>query len=111
MIHVTDTRPFNQDHHVRRSFEAGFRAAGPSVAQSVAPRCLRRIAIAPGSLLRALARWGNPGFFELERRGPVQTRLGPGLSRESDSFWPRRLTDHTSTSGQSTTRSAGASSR
>ncbi len=79
MIHLTDTQPFNPDHHVRRSFEAGSPGRQiPSVAQSVARRCLRIIAEGAGSLLRALARWGNPGFFELERRGPVQTRLGPG---------------------------------
>jgi hypothetical protein len=39
-------------------------------------------------LLRALAMSGNPPYFELERRGPVEQRLGPGLSRVSDSFWP-----------------------
>jgi hypothetical protein len=32
--------------------------------------------------------WGTPSFFDLERPGPGQRRLGPGLSRESDSFWP-----------------------
>ena len=31
---------------------------------------------------------GNPAFFEFERRGANRNRLGPGLSRESDSFWP-----------------------
>ena len=88
MMHLTDTQAFNPDHHVRRAFEAGFGAADPFVAQSVARRCVRIIAEGAGSLLSALARWGNPGFFEFERRGPIQTRLGPGLSRESDSFWP-----------------------
>jgi hypothetical protein len=88
MIHLTDTQPFNTNHHLRRAFEAGFRAAHPSVAWSVAPRCLCFITNGAGSLLRALVRWANPGFFELERRGPVSTRLGPGLSRECDSFWP-----------------------
>jgi hypothetical protein len=32
--------------------------------------------------------WSTPAFFEFERGGPVHQRLGPGLSRESDSFWP-----------------------
>ncbi len=40
------------------------------------------------ALLRALAAYGNPPYFQLERRGPVQQWLGPGVSRESDSFWP-----------------------
>jgi hypothetical protein len=40
------------------------------------------------ALMRALARWGSPSFFEFERRGPVHRRLGPGVSRVSDSFWP-----------------------
>ena len=31
--------------------------------------------------------WGTPAFFQFERGGPVHQRLGPGLSRESDSFW------------------------
>ena len=40
------------------------------------------------ALLRALAAYGNPPYFQLERRGPVQQWLGPGVCRESDSFWP-----------------------
>jgi hypothetical protein len=40
------------------------------------------------ALLGALASSARPSYFELERRGPTQRRLGPGLSRESDSFWP-----------------------
>jgi hypothetical protein len=40
------------------------------------------------TLWRALAAWGNPPFFELERRAPEHRRLGPGVSRLSDSFWP-----------------------
>jgi hypothetical protein len=43
------------------------------------------------ALWRALAAWGNPSFFEFERRTPEHRRLGPGVSRVSDSFWP--LTD------------------
>jgi hypothetical protein len=43
------------------------------------------------ALWRALAAWGNPSYFELERRAPEHRRLGPGVSRVSDSFWP--LTD------------------
>jgi hypothetical protein len=39
-------------------------------------------------LLGAVASGLGPSYFELERRAPIQTRLGPGLSRESDSFWP-----------------------
>jgi hypothetical protein len=39
-------------------------------------------------LWRALAAWGNPSFFELERRAPEHRRLGPGVSRVSNSFWP-----------------------
>ena len=42
--------------------------------------------------VRVIARgrifWSTPAFFELEHKGPVHQRLGPGLSRESDSFWP-----------------------
>jgi hypothetical protein len=40
------------------------------------------------ALLGAVALGVSPSYFELERRAPTQTRLGPGLSRESDSFWP-----------------------
>jgi hypothetical protein len=40
------------------------------------------------ALLGALASSVRPSFFELERRGPTHQRLGPGLSRESDCFWP-----------------------
>jgi hypothetical protein len=40
------------------------------------------------ALLGALASGVRPSYFELERRGPTHQRLGPGLSRESDSFWP-----------------------
>jgi hypothetical protein len=36
----------------------------------------------------ALASSVRPAFFEHERRGPTHQRLGPGLSRESDCFWP-----------------------
>ena len=43
------------------------------------------------ALWRALAAYGSPSFFELERRAPEHRRLGPGVSRVSDSFWP--LTD------------------
>ena len=40
------------------------------------------------ALWRALARWGSHSFFEFERRAPEHRRLGPGVSRVSDSFWP-----------------------
>ena len=40
------------------------------------------------SVLGALASSVRPSYFELERRGPTHQRLGPGLSRESDSLWP-----------------------
>jgi hypothetical protein len=40
------------------------------------------------ALLGLLASGVRPSYFELERRGPTRERLGPGLSRESDSFWP-----------------------
>jgi len=40
------------------------------------------------ALWHALTEWCKPSFFELERRAPEHRRLGPGLSRESDSFWP-----------------------
>jgi hypothetical protein len=43
------------------------------------------------ALWHALAACGSPSFFELERRAPEHRRLGPGVSRVSDSFWP--LTD------------------
>jgi hypothetical protein len=36
----------------------------------------------------ALASYGSPGYFQFERRGPVHTRVGPGVSHVSDSFWP-----------------------
>ena len=39
------------------------------------------------ALLAALAAWATLWYFEFERRGPTHQRLGPGLSRESDSFW------------------------
>jgi hypothetical protein len=40
------------------------------------------------ALLGSLASGVRPSYFELEQRGPTHDRLGPGLSRESDSFWP-----------------------
>jgi hypothetical protein len=40
------------------------------------------------SLLRLRVVWGTPAFFQFERQGPVQRRLGPGLSRDPDGFWP-----------------------
>jgi hypothetical protein len=40
------------------------------------------------AVLGAVAAGVSPSYFELEQRGPTHTRLGPGLSRESDSFWP-----------------------
>jgi hypothetical protein len=46
------------------------------------------VADAAIGVLRAVGRSGNPPYFELERRGPVERRLGPGLYRVSDSFWP-----------------------
>jgi hypothetical protein len=48
----------------------------------------RQILAVAIALLRSLASAGNPPFFELERRGPVEHRLGPGLTRDIDSFWP-----------------------
>ncbi len=42
----------------------------------------------PITVLGALAAYGNPSFFQFERRGPTVQRLGAGLTRESDSFWP-----------------------
>jgi hypothetical protein len=45
------------------------------------------------TLLRALAAHGNPSFFEFERRGAIHHRLGPGVQRVSDSFWPMGLTE------------------
>ena len=39
------------------------------------------------SVPRVRTLWGTPAFFQFERRGPAHQRLGPGLSRESDSFW------------------------
>jgi hypothetical protein len=40
------------------------------------------------AMLGAVASGVSPSYFELEHRAPTQTRLGPGLSRESDSLWP-----------------------
>src|SRR5215472_12849255 len=40
------------------------------------------------SLLRLRVVWGTPAFFRFERRGPFQRRLGPGLWKDPDSFWP-----------------------
>jgi hypothetical protein len=40
------------------------------------------------ALIGTVASLGNPSFFAHERRGPTLKRLGPGLSRESDAFWP-----------------------
>jgi hypothetical protein len=42
----------------------------------------------PIALWRALTACCNPSFFELERPAPEHRRLGPGVSRVSDSFWP-----------------------
>jgi hypothetical protein len=47
-----------------------------------------RVKAAAIALLGTVASWGNPRFFERERRDPTFQRLGPGLGRESDSFWP-----------------------
>jgi hypothetical protein len=40
------------------------------------------------ALLGALSSSVHPSYFDLEQLGPTHQRLGPGLSRESDSFWP-----------------------
>jgi hypothetical protein len=40
------------------------------------------------SVLAALAASSSPTYFDLAHQGPVEHLLGPGLSRESDSFWP-----------------------
>jgi hypothetical protein len=63
----------------------GFRSTGW---QKRLPGVVTQAKTATAALLRALASVGSPAFFELERRGPTQQRLGPGLIRESDSFWP-----------------------
>ena len=39
------------------------------------------------SLLQARAIRPTAWYFQLERRGPIEVRLGPGLTRPSDSFW------------------------
>jgi hypothetical protein len=46
---------------------------------------VRLLAAAVGG---ALAAYGNPAYFQFERRGPIHTRVGPGVSHVSDSFWP-----------------------
>jgi hypothetical protein len=40
------------------------------------------------SMLAALAASSAPTYFDVGRQRPVEQRLGPGLSRELDSFWP-----------------------
>jgi hypothetical protein len=55
-------------------------------------QCIQLIGQSPrrtgAALLRFRVVWGTPSLFQFERRGPVQRRLGPGLSRDSDAFWP-----------------------
>jgi hypothetical protein len=34
------------------------------------------------------AAYGSPSYFQFERKAPVHTRLGAGVTRVSDSFWP-----------------------
>jgi hypothetical protein len=93
MIHVADAASVNRDHNVYAAFEAQSQLADLSARPSSAWRTgasaiVERARHGAISLWHVLASCGNPGYFEFERRGPVQQRLGPGLSRESDSFWP-----------------------
>jgi hypothetical protein len=57
-------------------------------ARSTGRRTRRWIVSLATAVWRALTAWGNPSFFEFGRRAPEHHRLGPGLSRVSDSFWP-----------------------
>jgi hypothetical protein len=45
------------------------------------------VAALPKSLVRVRPFRAGAWYFQLERQGPFETRLGPGLSRASDSFW------------------------
>ena len=64
-------------------------AAAQSVVWRTSARTIARPALTVTTVvLRALGTHGNPAYFQFERRGPVQQRLGPGVWRESDSFWP-----------------------
>jgi hypothetical protein len=56
--------------------------------RSALPVVVKHVATVTTALLSALGSWANPSFFEPGRGGPAEQRLGPGLSRESDSFWP-----------------------
>jgi hypothetical protein len=62
-----------------------FRAQGCAWPLTIrnASRLIRQVTI-----LARLASSGNPSYFQFERKGPVHTRLGPGVTRVSDSFWP-----------------------
>jgi hypothetical protein len=58
------------------------------LADRLIPAVCARIRQVASSMGGALASYGSPAFFQFERRGPVHTRVGPGVSRVSDSFWP-----------------------
>jgi hypothetical protein len=92
MIHATDPRSVSPDRYLPRSVEAQFDAADftgtrtgrwharlRTIAKRGREKCM--------SLLGASFFWGCPSFLELERQSPVHLRLGPGVSRDSDSFW------------------------
>jgi hypothetical protein len=92
MIHSNSLHALNQNRQLRRT--AGMQ---PRIIDVIctASRLVqeRLLGIASGarhrsiSMLRARVFWGTPSFFQFERQGPVQQRLGPGLTRESGSFW------------------------
>lgn len=67
---------------------AGFTDTRPAGWAELLQAIARQARSAARTVLGAVASASTPTFFDLERQGPVQRRLGPGLSRESDSFWP-----------------------
>ena len=88
----TATHVPNPAPHVRRLADMGnvveFTGSHSTGWRQRLPAVVTQARTATIALLGALASVGSPSFFQLERRGPTQQRLGPGLIRESDSFWP-----------------------
>jgi hypothetical protein len=82
VIHSNGLRALNQNGYRGRSVNIQGRIADViAIACRISREHVR--VIAKGRIF-----WGTPAFIEFEHKGPVHQRLGPGLSRESDSFWP-----------------------
>lgn len=89
MIHSNSLHTLNENGYARRSVHVRDRILAAIYANcALWGARMRGIGSVASSVRRPRVFWGTPAFFEFEHRGPVHERLGPGLSRASDSFWP-----------------------